>query len=79
MVTFIAYCSLENKISGMYICTCTFIEKFKLRRRNTCIFLAYEFVLERNERPNKELFMSYNALFAGQGYVCEQNVCNMQK
>lgn len=47
--------------------------------RNTCIFSAYEFVLERNERPNKELFISYNALFAGQGYVYEQKVCNMQK
>lgn len=58
------------------VCPCTFIEKFKLRRCN--IFLVYEFVLERNERP-KQLFMSYNALFAGQCYVYGQKVCNMQK
>lgn len=30
-------------------------------------------------KGQKKLFMSYNALFAGQGYVCEQKVCNMQK
>lgn len=27
MVMFIVYCSLENKMLGMYICICIFIEK----------------------------------------------------
>lgn len=52
MVTFIAYWKTKFQV-----CTCTFIEKFKLRRRN--IFLAFEFVLERNERPKKKNYLCY--------------------
>lgn len=62
MVTFIAYWKTKFQV-----CTCTFIEKFKLRRRN--IFLVYTNLFLKGMKGQKKI------IYVIQRIVCRPRLC----